>query len=138
MTTSNEALEAIDARFVSLYTGVPEARWVLQNEDEDFTANTTDPWLRISVLNETRAQETLGKKGNRKYRSGDRLVVQVYTATNVGVQTGDNLAQEVLDLFEGESFSGLDFNNGLKRRAGADGKWYQHVAEVEFDYEQIK
>lgn len=138
MTTPNEALEAIQTLFLANYTGVANARIVLQNEDEKFSENSTDPWIRLSVLDQTRSQETLGKIGNRKYRPGAQVFVQVFTKTNIGVKTGDTLAKEALDLFEGLSFSALDFNNGIARRSGADGKWYQHVVEIDFDYEEIK
>ena len=138
MTTSNEALEAVQTRFLTSYTGVPNSRIVFQNEDEKFSDNSTASWIRLSVLDQTRTAETLGKVGNRKYRTGAQVFVQVYTETNIGVKIGDTLAKEALDLFEGVSFSGLDFNNGIARRSGADGKWYQHIVEIDFNYEEIK
>ena len=138
MTTPNEAADAILTRFLDNYTGIANSRIVMQNEDEEFKDNTTTSWARLSVLDQVRGQETLGKSGNRKYRATGQLFVQVYTATNIGVKVGDDLAKEALDLFEGVSFSGLDFNNGIVRRSGPDGKWYQHVVEVNFDYEEIK
>lgn len=138
MTTPNEAADAIINRFLDNYTGVANSRIVLQNEDEDFKDNTVTPWIRLTILDQVRGQETMGKSGNRKYRGTGQLFVQVYTATDIGVKTGDDLAKEALDLFEGVSFSALDFNNGIARRSGPDGKWYQHVVEVDFDYEEIK
>lgn len=138
MTTPNQASVAIVDRFLANFAGVPNARVVLQNEDESFSDNSEDPWIRLSILDQVRNQETLGKITNRKYRGGGQVFVQVYTKVNIGVQIGDTLAKEALDLFEGVSFSGVDCNNGLARRSGPSGKWYQHIVEVEFDYEEIK
>lgn len=138
MTTSNQASEAILARWQASYTGIPFTRIVLQNEKENFTKGTTAAWARLTILEQTRGQETLGKVGNRKYRTTGQVFVQIFTAVNSGVQAGDVLAKEALDLFEGVSFSGLDFNNGIARRSGPDGKWYQHIVEADFDYEEIK
>lgn len=138
MTTLNEARLAVATRFLAQYTGVASGRIVLQNEDEDFSEDTTIPWIRLSVLDQVRTQQTLGKVTNRRYLSLAQVFVQIFTETGIGMNTGDNLATEALGIFEGVSFSGLDFNDGLARQAGADGKWYQHIVEVNFDYDEIK
>jgi hypothetical protein len=138
MTTLNEAKVAIVSRFIDTFTGASTARILLQNEDEEFTNNSDENWVRLSVVDQSRTQETLGKKTNRKYRSGGQIFVQVYTATDTGVKSGDIISTEARDIFEGESFSGVDCNNGLIRPSGANGKWYQHLVEIDFDYEDIK
>lgn len=136
MTTLNEATEAVYQRFVTNFTGTSNV--VFRNEEPTFDPETVSTWVRLSVGTLARAQETLGRVGNRKYRPSASVVVQVYTRANTGVKQGETLAEEAKDVFEGTSFSGLDFNNGIVRNGPIEGKWQQHVAEVEFDYEEIK
>lgn len=136
MTTLNEATEAVYQRFASDFTGTTNV--VFRNEEPGFDTDQVTEWVRLSVGTLSRAQETLGAAGNRKYRPGASVIVQVYTRANTGVKQGEVLAEEAMNVFEGASFGGLDFNNGIVRNGSVEGKWQQHVAEVEFDYEEIK
>lgn len=137
MTTLNEAKEAIYERFVALYTGVPLNRITFDNEEFE-AGDGNDPWVRVSVRGLSREQESLGRKTNRRFRSFASTFVQVYTEANTGVQISDNLATEAGNVFEGESFSGLDFLSAVIQETGPDGKWYQNLVEVEFSYDEIK
>ena len=134
MTTLNEAREAVYSRFTTEWGS--SSAFTFENESFDEPADS--PWVRVSVRSLSRSQETMGRVGNRKFRPTALVFVQVYTRTNTGVEQGDTLAVQAKDIFEAISFSGLDFNNGLVRETGPDGKWYQHVAEIKFDYEEIK
>ncbi len=136
MTTLNEAKEAIYLRFTGNFTGVALAQIAFDNEELEEPA--TSDWVRLTVRGTGREQETLGKVGNRRFRSHASVFVQVYTEVNTGVQQGDALAKEAADIFEGVSFSGLDFQAADVRETGPDGKWYQHIVEAEFDYDEIK
>ena len=136
MTTLSAAKEAVYQRFVDNYTGVTLDRIVFDNED--FDEPDTGDWVRLVVRNIGRAQDTLGKAGNRRFRSGAIVFVQVYTEANTGVQQSDTLAKEAANIFEGVSFSGLDFRSALVRETGPDGKWYQSVVEAPFEYDEIR
>jgi len=136
MTTPNEAKEAVYLRFTSNFTGVTADRIALDNEE--FDEPDTGAWVRLVVRTGPRAQDTLGKTGNRRFRTTNTVFVQVYTETDTGVKSGDTLAKEAADLFEGVSFSGLDFQAAQTRETGPTGKWYQHLVEAEFDYDEIK
>ena len=134
MTTLNEAKEAVYARFVAQW-GMTTP-FVLDNEERDEAGDVA--WMRLVVRSSTRAQLTLGRIGNRKFLSGASVFAQVYTPVNTGVQSGDSLAVQAANIFEGVSFSGLDFREAVVRESGPTGKWYLHVMEAEFDYEEIK
>lgn len=138
MTTLNEAKEAIYARFLAQFTGTPNIAFENEATDFDVQDASLTEWVRLTVRSTARAQETLGPEGARKFRSAATVFVQVYTLSNTGVKQGDTLATEARDVFEATSFSGLDFNNGLVRESGAEGRWFQHVAEIDFDYDEIK
>lgn len=136
MTTLNEAREAVYQRFVDNFTGVALERIVFDNEELEDTG--TGNWVRVSVRSTGRVQDTLGRVGNRRFRSSAIVFVQVYTETNTGLKQADTLTKEAADIFEGVSFSGLDFRSALVTETGPDGKLYQSVVEAEFDYDEIK
>ncbi len=136
MTTLNQAREAVYLRFTTLFTGVASDRIAFDNEE--FNEPTAGDWVRLVVRSFVRSQDTLGQTGNRKFRSTASVLVQVYTLANTGVKQLDTLAEEVKNIFDGVSFSGLDFLAGNIRETGPDGKWYQYVVEIEFDYDEIK
>lgn len=136
MTTLNEAKEAVYARFAANFTGMTADRIAFDNEE--FNEPGTGDWVRLSVRSTGRLQDTLGKSGNRRFRSTASVFVQVYTEANTGVKQSDTLAKEAADIFEGVSFGGLDFTAAVIRETGPDGKWYQTLVEAEFDYDEIK
>lgn len=136
MTTLAQAKEVVYQRFVDNFTGVTLARITFDNEE--FEEPATGDWVRLTVRSRGRAQDTLGKVGNRKFRSAASVFVQVYTAVNTGVKQSDTLAKEAADVFEGVSFSGLDFQSAEVRETGPDGRWYQSVVEAEFEYDETK
>ena len=131
MTVPLAAVEAIYQRFIA--SGIV-ANVVLDNEDIKFES----AWARLVVRHSARAQDTIGRKTNRRFRSSASVLVQVYTPINTGVNNAHDLAKQVVDLFEGESFSGLDFTAAQTRESGSDGKWYQVVVEAPFDYDETK
>lgn len=131
MTTPNEAHEAIYARFEG---GIGTTAFTYENEDLD----APDSWYRLTIRTLARNQETLGQKGNRRYFSEASILVQCYTRTNKGRQEADTLARVIVTLFEGETFSGVNCNNGITRETPPDGKWYQFVVEIEFTYDETK
>ena len=136
MTTLNEAREACYLRFRTLFTGLPTERITFDNEDFDEPDKLE--WARLVVRSFTRGQNTMGGVGSRRFRSTASVLVQVYALSNTGVKQLDLLAEEAKNVFEGVSFSGLDFLAADIRETGADGKWNQHVVEIEFDFDEIK
>lgn len=136
MTTSNEAKEAIYARFTAQFTGVAADRIAFDNED--IKSPKDEPWVRLVVRHLGRDQNTLGRAGNRRFRASALVLIQVYTVAGTGTKQSDELAKEAADIFEGVSFSGLDFRSATARETGPDGKWYQQVVEAPFDYDEIK
>lgn len=134
--TFSEARAAVYSRLLDNYTGVDITQITLDNED--FNEPLDTPWLRLTVRTSIRRQNTLGRTGNRRFRTTAIAFIQVYTSSNTGTQAGDLLAMEAANLFEGISFSGLDFHAVTIRENGVDGKWYQHLVEAEFNYDETK
>ncbi len=136
MTTLNEAREAVYSRFLANFVGTTNI--VLDNEEPRFDVDTVDEWVNVAVRHTGRVQETMGKTGNRRYRVKAIAFVQVYTKSNTGVQQSGVLVTEARDIFEGVSFSGLDFSNATTPEGGPKGKWYEATVEAFFDYDEIK
>ena len=134
MTTINEAREAIYARFIANFTGTSNITF----DNEDFDDPASGSWVRLSIRHAVRLQDTLGRSGNRSFKSGASVFIQVYTAINAGLSLADTLAREAANVFEGVSFSELDFRGALIKESGPTGKWYQTLVEIEFDYYETK
>lgn len=134
MTTLVEARESVYSRFSSLWTFTP---FIFENVDTDLDTGEVD-WARLSVNELGGGQETLGPTGNRKYRRVFSAFVQIYTQTNKGMKRAAQLGEEVRTIFEGVSFSELDFNNVLVTDLGPDDKWQQTLAEADGRYTEIK
>lgn len=134
MTTINEAREAIYLRWSTQWgTTTP-----FTFDNESFSAPDKGQWARLTVRNTESEQRTLGAPGNRRFRRVASVFVQLYDLVDEGLETLDILAQTARGIFEGVSFSGLDFTNVVVRESGADGKWFQVVVEAFFDYEETK
>lgn len=114
--------------------------FVFKGEDHDSLHSGKLPWARVSVMQTGGGQETLGRKTNRKYRRSASIIIQVYTLQNQGVKQATQLAKQAADVFEGESFSGVDVNDAVIRGPNPeeDGKWDQTVVEAFFDYDETK
>lgn len=136
--TIDEARKAAYDRFLANWTGTAANLTTL--EGEDFREPVKDDWVRFGVAHVGGGQETLGPKLGRKYRRNALAFVQIFTfaATPGGRKRGDLLGKEAIAIFEGESFSGLDFNNGLIQEGPNDGKWLTTRVTVQFDYEELK
>jgi hypothetical protein len=136
MTTLNDATEAIYLRLDANFSGVTDDRICLENEE--FDEPESGEWVKIVVRVTGRNQNTMGKIGNRRYRTKAILYAQVFTGIDTGVQTSQNLLKLIADIFEGVSFSGLDFTDATQRNGDASGKWKMSFVEAEFDFDEIK
>jgi hypothetical protein len=134
--TLNEAREAIYLRFSTNFSGVSSSR--VSFENEEFAEPDEGSWVRITIRVIGRGQNTLGKRGNRKFRTKAILYAQVFTEFNTGTQEAESLMKEIADIFEGESFSGVDFTDALQRTGIEDDKWKISNVEAEFDFDEIK
>lgn len=135
MTTPNGAKEAIYARFLAQFTEVAASKVAFDNEEFE---QPSDEWVRLAVRLDQRAQNTLGKATNRKFRSRGSIFVQCFTRTNTGTSRADTIAKAAGDVFEGEGFSGVDCYASVIRETGPKGKWYMVLVEVEFDFYETK
>jgi len=136
MTTLVEANEAMAQRFADTWqpTG-----WEFALENEAFEPGD-DPWARFTSRIAASTQETLGQVGCRKFERSGSLFVQIFEVADKGTNRSKQLAQTVVDGFEGQRITGttIRFNDVIPRETGPDGKWYQTTVEINFVFDETK
>lgn len=137
-TTTNDAREAIQQRFLDWRdVNYPGTTIVLGNEAHDATNEVE--WFRLTVRNIDADQETLNQSGARRFLRNALIFVQVFTPANTGMQKGDQIAHDVLTLFEAvDKFDGVYVQTGRVSEGAADGRWQEHLVEVSAFYEETK
>ena len=137
MTTLTAANEALAQRFIDTWTPTGHA-YTLENED--FKAPNDAPWARFSSRISASSQETLGKEGARKFERSGSCFVQIFVREKTGTKVSKQLAQTVVDGFEGARIAGttVRFNDAIPRETGPDGKWYQTVVEINFVFDETR
>lgn len=133
MTTLAEARASIYSRLMST-PPIPNFTF----EGEDYTPPANGSWMRLSVRHLSGSQRTLGRPGTRRFRRQGLITGQIFTALGKGMKTGDDIGQTVLDLYEGQSFDGVDCFNGFVRESAPDDDYLLHIASINFDYDEVK
>jgi len=133
--TRNEARQAIYNHVLDNFS-LASDRIFLDGDDGDEPAS--GEWVRVAVRHTTAPQVSLGKKTNRKFDRNGNIFIQVFDDAGNGASGSDALVKELVDLFEGEEFSGIYIRNAEAREVGASGKWYMQLVECEFNFEIIK
>lgn len=133
--TLDQAREAVQQRWVTQWASAT----VTTFEDEvGFKEPASAPWAELRVRNLRSDQETLGSQGNRIFRRKAVVLVTIRVPNGRGMKTSANFGHAARNIFEGVSFSGLDFGAVLVREAGSDGKWNRTIVEAAFDYDDLK
>ena len=136
MPAPNEARRDIYKRFLDNFTELSRDRIALENEK--FKEPAGGKWVRFVVRHSGRLQNTLGRPSNRRFRSFGSLLAQVFTEAGSRMMEADRIAKAIVDIFDNESFSNLDFQAAVSREGGPDGKWNMIVVEIPFEYDEIK
>lgn len=134
--TLNEAREAVYRRFVDNVPASIGSNFAF--EGEKYEAPDDVIWARLVVTHEAGTQDSIGTAGNRKFLRRARVLVQIFEPVDRGLRTLDLAADEVRNIFEGVTFSGLYFVGVDVRESGQDGEWFQLVVDAPFDYWTIK
>ena len=61
------------------------------------------PWVRLAVRHLSRSQESLGKKGNRKFRVEALVMIQVFVPTEGNTMEGDAVAWAMAEVYDAEN-----------------------------------
>jgi len=130
--TPTEARNAMTSKYLVEYSG----QFPIAIDNQIFTQpKPAEKYVRVTVKFNVGSQHTLGRKGNRKFVKLGLLFIQIFTPINTGTNENDILANDSLELFDGESLGRLWFYNGRIETGANDGVYYQQNVVVEFEFE---
>ena len=139
MVSITDARESLYAQFYDSFTGVPQSRIYLDNDDR--TPSDDLPWVRLTVRHFGGGQESLGDVGSRKYNRTGSVLVQVFVPQGEGgIRTADTLAHEARGLLEGKTLN----SNSIRlfdaeiREIGPTEGWFMVVVEARMEYTETK
>lgn len=130
-----EVRNQIIIRFRTQYLG--QFPIALDNQKFD-KPDTLQKWARLNIQFNEGSQHSLGKTGNRKFHRSGLIIVQVFTPSNKGTNDNDELAEGIVNLFDGEHIQDFWMYDGRVRTVGSDGEYYQQNAVIEFTFEDIR
>lgn len=139
MTTRNEAREAIYAALSAAWSAAGETA-ALYFENEEHVSPETGPWARLVVRHDFGDQVTLGAPGNRKFRRGGTVLVQVFVPLGAGMKRADELTEIVRSAFEGKTLVGtnLVMEAVYGEEQPREHKWHATLVRCRFTYEETR
>lgn len=105
-------------------------------QNKNFTKPNNLSWVRFTNIPAVAEQKESGEVGSRTFRTGGRIVIQVFVPDNAGDAESNSLCEDVIGIFEGVSAGGVRYAgpNGESPRVqniGNDGSgWFQQNCEI--------
>lgn len=118
----------------SVYSTVPVA---YENQTFDDTPSLTS-WVRITCKNSDGLQRSIGTAPNRTWQRFGFVIFEVYIKPNTSTYTGKDIAEEIIDMFEGKNISKVIFNDGTYKSKGVSGKWFGFGGYIKWEYLEQK
>lgn len=114
-------------QWAALSNGYPV---VYENQKtDDAPTPDSDIWARLTVR---RGEKTLvGIASNRRWRQPGYIYVDLFCKHGIGTKALEDLADDVLGIFQGQEFSGI-VCRGTSCESLDDGTWYQISCRTEF------
>lgn len=138
MATLVDAEQAILARFLANWTGTAASRVLFQNEGSSAVDSVLSPWVRLSIVELSSQQQTLGAVGTRKFRRVCQVAVQVMVPVNAGARLAKQLAEQVRTVFEGQQFNELYFYDASVSPSVPEQKWLVTTVRTRFEFWDTK
>ena len=141
--TVNDVYEAVVAAYLADMTAnQPEVVLAWENvkfdPDEAFPSySEADAFTRLNFQH-TPGEAGNAGLGNRYFRRGGIIIVQVFTRANTGRARSNDVVDSVLLFFETTSVPGIWFRGQSPSEAGDDGSWYQVNVSIDFDYDTLR
>lgn len=134
MPTYDAMQQAIETRFQSNWT---DQSVELRFENEA-RKRPTGKFIRLNIRN-LRATEEGYSGNNILYRRPGIIWAQCFVPRHEGTRQGRVMADQVLDIFEGQDFGGIRCGEGEVQELGDDGKGFWQVnAKIYFDHDQAR
>lgn len=108
------------------------------NDGQGFQKPASGQWIRPQIRFNAGRVDTLGGEGvaTRRVRSGT-ITVQVFSHLNSGGYEADNLAENILLLFESRADRPVFYRDCAVRDIGRDEAWWQKNVVVNFDFDAV-
>lgn len=144
----SEAAELVFQRFKTWADAeMPQMPYCFDNEmlAEPDISVINPCWARVGMRTSASRQETIGAVGNRKFRRQAVIYVQLFGRTGIGRGRIDDVAHDVITLYEGTRIGPVGdpeqqviARTALQVDLGADGRWYNVTVEIPVDYYETK
>jgi len=144
MSTRQEAKIILLKEFISNFSNtIPVA---FENKDEFFFTTgvktnkpTSSAWVRFLIQNNSSNQISYGSEGNRKFGRFGIISCQVFIPSGTGTDTGDDICEDIVDIFEGKRFTDVYCYAGTYSEMGIqeDG-FYGFKVTIFWDLDEIK
>lgn len=135
MTTYIEAVTSMQGFF---NTGWDSATPIVWGEDDATPTPSEQAWVRFNITHNDGGQATMGSPNSNRFRHFGIITVQVfYPQGNFGIEAR-NLANNVLELYQGAEQDGIYYYDVRANEIGNDSfGWYQINVVIEFRYDNI-
>ena len=131
LTMLKDAIEA------SSYSTITIRYQDISQEREAAAASSPDPYLCAEVQHIFGGQTSLGRPA--RFTRRGLIRVSIFNPRGSGMSTSDEIAQIVLDAYEGQSSpGGVWFRNATVREAAVDGIWTRVDVVIDFTYNEQK
>lgn len=134
MTTLVDAIDAIYSRFTANWG----SRTIFTFESEVFDEPDTADWVRLSVKEMPGARRTRAPKPNRIFTRSGIIFIQIFTKKYEGVLIARQHGVFARNIFEGETFGGVDCLEGTIRSLPDEETKKVTLVEIDFLYRETK
>lgn len=130
---SNAAeLLAIEDRFKNQWAAATPIAY----ENVAFVPPSNAAWVRLSVLQASSQQQTLGAS-NALHRTVGVIIVSIFTPKNAGGKAAATLADNAAAIFRNKQFSGITCRSPYKQTLGQSGDYHQVNVSVDYYRDDI-
>lgn len=106
------------------------------NDDKFKTPNS--PWVRFNIQHNTGNQASIGSPSSNYFRREGIIFASCFTKAEGGNKTALEMADDVINIFQGQDADGIHYYNCSVREIGQDQQgWYQVNCLISFRYDII-
>lgn len=100
---------------------------------------TNAPWVRLFIQNDFTEQHTIGPTGGRRWERDGEISFQVFIPPNKGTYIGDDLCEQIIDIYEGKRLGGIVCKEGwYKEIHNNEEDLFQFNGSISFTYDETK
>lgn len=111
--------------------------YVLENEVATEPSASVG-YVRVRITEDNAQQRTMGPIGQRRHTRMGTISIMLSCPFDVGSGSGLLLGHKAREVFESLTISGVRCRAGQVRVVGNDGRWWNVLAMIPFDYDERK